>query len=50
MIPVDIFTSAAESSLFFLAKTIPFMVIGVIFAELIVLIILIYLVHGLERR
>lgn len=36
MIPVDIFTSAAASSLFFLAKTIPFMVIGVIFAELIV--------------
>lgn len=36
MIPVDAFTNAAESSLFFLAKTIPFMVIGVIFAELIV--------------
>ena len=36
MIPVDVFTSAAASSLFFLARTIPFMVIGVIFAELIV--------------
>jgi hypothetical protein len=36
MIPVEVFTSAAASSLFFLAKTIPFMVIGVIFAELIV--------------
>ena len=36
MIPVDVFTSAAELSLWFLAKTLPFMVIGVIFAELIV--------------
>ena len=36
MIAADVFTSAAASSLFFLAKTIPFMVIGVIFAELIV--------------
>lgn len=34
--PVDVFTSAAELSLWFLAKTLPFMVIGVIFAELIV--------------
>ena len=36
MIPVDVFTSAAELSLWFLAKTLPFMIIGVIFAELIV--------------
>ena len=34
--PVEVFTSAAELSLWFLAKTLPFMVIGVIFAELIV--------------
>ena len=36
MIPIDVFTSAAELSLWFIAKTLPFMVIGVIFAELIV--------------
>ena len=36
MIPIDVFTSAVEVSLWFLAKTLPFMVIGVIFAELIV--------------
>ena len=35
MIPIDIFTSAGELSLWFLAKTLPFMIIGVIFAELI---------------
>jgi hypothetical protein len=36
MMPVDVFTSAAELSLWFLAKTLPFMVIGVIFAEVII--------------
>ncbi len=36
MTPIDVFTSAGELSLWFLAKTLPFMIIGVIFAELIV--------------
>jgi len=36
MIPIDVLASAGELSLWFLAKTLPFMVIGIIFAELIV--------------